>query len=160
MKPTYTLADVRIVQFPETHVAAFEHRGDPKTVPESVRRFIEWRREVGLTPRTSATFNVFWDNPEVVGPDAYRMDICAGTTREISANAFGVVNKTIPAGRCALLRHIGPDPLTDTIRYLYLDWLPTSGETPRDFPLFAQRVALAGMVPEHEAITDICLPVN
>jgi AraC family transcriptional regulator len=124
-----------------------------------VRRFVDWRREVGLPPRLSATFNVFWDNPETTPPAEYRIDLCAATERQLPANSAGVVKKMIPAGRCARLRHIGPDPLDDSIRYLYQDWLPGSGETPRDFPLFAQRVAFPPEVPEHESIVDIFLPL-
>ena len=159
MTRTYRLEDVAIIQFEGVSVAALEHRGLPSLIRESVRRFVDWRREVGLPPRLSATFNVFWDNPETTPPAEYRIDLCAATERELPANSAGVVKKTIPAGRCARLRHIGPDPLDDSIRYLYQDWLPGSGETPRDFPLFAQRVAFPPEVPEHESIVDIFLPL-
>ena len=40
------------------------------------------------------------------------------------------------------------------------DWLPRSGEEPRDFPFFAQRVAFYPEVPEHEAVTDLFLPLR
>ena len=44
-------------------------------------------------------------------------------------NAFGVVNNTLPAGRCALLRHHGSlDGLSEGAHYLYREWLPASGE--------------------------------
>jgi AraC family transcriptional regulator len=160
MLRTYTLADVQLVQFEPTRVAAFEHRGDPQLIRESIRRFIEWRRKVGLTPAVSATYNIFWANPEVVPPHEYRMDLCAGTTQDIAPNDLGVVDKVIPGGRCARLRHVGPDPLHHTIHFLYMNWLPGSGENPRDFPLFAQRVAFPPRVPEHESIVDVYLPVQ
>jgi AraC family transcriptional regulator len=159
MTRTYRLEDVAIIQFEGVSVAALEHRGAPNLVRESVRRFVDWRREVGLPPRLSATFNVFWDNPETTPPAEYRIDLCAATERQLPVNSAGVVKKSIPAGRCARLRHIGPDPLDDSIRYLYQDWLPGSGETPRDFPLFAQRVAFPPEVPEHESIVDVFLPL-
>jgi AraC family transcriptional regulator len=159
MKPTYATHDVALVSFATTPVAALEHRGDPRRVSESVRRFIEWRREAGLLPRVSATFNIFWDNPETTAPDQYRMDICAATTGEVPPNRFGIVKKVIPEGRCAVLRHVGPDPLDATFRFLYETWLPSSGESPRDYPAFAQRVAFPPQVPEHESIVDIYLPL-
>jgi AraC family transcriptional regulator len=72
-----------------------------------------------------------------------------------------VVAKVIPGGRCALLRHLGSeDTLGGTIRYLYSHWLPRSGAEPRDFPLFLQRVVFFPEVPEHEAITDVFLPLK
>ena len=44
--------------------------------------------------------------------------------------------------------------------YLYTTWLPASGEEPRDFPLYLQRVRFFPNVPEHEAIIDILLPIR
>jgi AraC family transcriptional regulator len=159
--PNYKLSDVKLVDFPATPVAAFEHSGPAERVSESVRRFVEWRRtQPNLRPTDSATFNIFWNNPETSAPGEYRMDICASTRQPIAENPLGIVAKSIPAGRCAVLRHIGPDPLDATIHFLYLNWLPNSGETPRDFPLFAQRVAFAPFVPEHEAIVDVFLPIQ
>jgi len=159
MAPHYKLTDVKVVDFPETKLAVLEHRGDPARVDRSVRRFIEWRREVGLTPPASTTFNIFWTDPGAVGPDNYRLDLGAGTSKPIPSNDLDIVAKTIPAGRCAVIRHIGPDPLHAPIHFLYRDWLPSSGETPRDYPLFAERVALPPQVSEHEAIVDIYLPL-
>jgi AraC family transcriptional regulator len=79
----------------------------------------------------------------------------------VTPNAFGVVSKTIPGGRCAVLRHVGSDDnLAATVRYLYAEWLPQSGEEPRDFPLFLQRVRFFPDVPEHEAATDVFLPLK
>jgi AraC family transcriptional regulator len=39
-------------------------------------------------------------------------------------------------------------------------WLPDSGESPGDFPLFFQRITFFPDVPEHEAATDIFLPLK
>ena len=143
---------VEIVHFPETHVAAFEHRGDPRHLGHSIARFIAWRKQNHLPPRISATYNIVYDD--------FRYDLCAATNQPIAENAFGIVAKTIPAGRCAVLRHIGSDEhLAATVRYLYSEWLPDSGEEPRDFPVFFQRVRFFPDVPEHEAVTDIFLPL-
>jgi AraC family transcriptional regulator len=65
------------------------------------------------------------------------------------------------AGRCAKLRHVGSDDtLAATFKYLYATWLPASGEEPRDFPLFLQRVTFFPDVAEHEAVTDVFLPLR
>lgn len=159
MAPHYKQSDVKVVNFPATKLAVFEHRGDPARVDQSVRRFIEWRRQVGLVPPASTTFNIFWSDATAVEPENFRMDFGAGTEQPVPANDLNIVAKTIPAGRCAVIRHIGPDPLHAPIHFLYRDWLPASGETPRDYPLFAQRVAVPPQVPAHEAIVDIFLPL-
>jgi len=38
-------------------------------------------------------------------------------------------------------------------------WLHLSGETLRDFPLILHRIQLFPDVPEHEAVTDVMLPL-
>lgn len=161
MKPDHRAEHVQIVQFETTRVAALEHRGDPRRIGESVRQFIGWRKQNQLPPRLSATFNILYDDPRSTPPEEYRIDLCAATERPILDNSFGVVEKRIPSGRCARLRHVGSDDaLGETISYLYSTWLPTSGEELRDFPLFVQRVLFFPDVPEHEAVTDVFLPVR
>lgn len=152
---------VRVLDFPATAVAVLEHRGDPISLGNTVRDFIGWRKQNGLPPHKSATFNIVYDDPAQVAPADYRLDLCAATDREFGDNALDIVKKTIPAGRCAVLRHRGPDEgLANAVRYLYLEWLPQSGEELRDFPLYFQRVKFFPDVAEAEAITDIFLPLK
>lgn len=161
MATKYRADDVKIVHFSDTPIAVLEHRGDPKLIGNSIRTFIEWRKQNHLPPKDSATFNIISDDPDLVDPAQYRFDLCTPTPREVVANDFGVVGKTIPGGRCAVLRHVGSDDtLADAIRYLYTEWLPNSGEELRDFPLYLQRVKFFPDVPEHAAVIDVFLPLR
>jgi DNA gyrase inhibitor GyrI len=57
------------------------------------------------------------------------------------------------------LRHVGSNgTLGDAVSTLRR-WLDSSGETPRDGPLILHRVQLFPDVPEHEALTDVMLPL-
>ena len=161
MKTNSQAEDVKIVVCTATRVATLEHRGDPQLLATSIRKFIAWRKENKLPPKISATFNIIYDDPDATPPADYRFDLCAATDRDIADNDFGVVAKSIPGGRCAVLRHVGADTtLGESVRYLYATWLPQSGETPRDFPAYLQRVQFFPDVPEHEAVTDIFLPIQ
>jgi AraC family transcriptional regulator len=163
MTNDFSRDQVRIVDFPPTAVAILEHRGDPRHVGDSIRRFIGWRKRVGLPPKISATFNILLlhADPDKVAPEDYRLDLCAATDRPIEPNEEGVIAGEIPGGRCAVLRLIGSsDNLQPAIYFLYADWLPNSGEELRDFPVYAQRVRFFPDVPETEAVTDIFLPLK
>lgn len=152
--------EVRRVDFPETRVALLSHRGDPRLLGESIRRFIEWRRLNHLPPRRSATFNLLYGDPDTVRPEDFRLDLCAAISAPVADNPYGVVESRIPAGPCAVLRHRGSeDGLAAAIRHLYTTWLPRSGAQPRDFPLFVQRLRFYPDVPEREAEVDIFLPL-
>jgi len=159
MTPTFTDADVTILDFPATPVALIEHRGDPVAIGDTIRRFIDWRRANGLPPARSATFNILHNDPESVPPEAYHLDIACAANRVV-ANHAGVTEGLIPAGRCAVVRITGPgDNLRPAAHFLYADWLPRSGEELRDFPMFAQRVTFFPDVPASEAVTDVFLPL-
>lgn len=156
---------VCIVEFPKTPIAVLEHHGHPVGLPDTIRRFIAWRRENDVRPPASATFNLFYGDPlrgEPQGtPDeAFRLDLCAATEKTIAANALGVYGSVIPQGRCAALRYRGYDAgLSAAFEFLYGEWLPQSGEELRDFPLFVRRLHTYPDVAEHEAEVDIYLPL-
>ena len=152
---------VDIVNFEETRVAVLEHRGDPTLLGASIRKFIDWRRKEKLPPKVSDTFNLLYDNPAEVPPEQFRLDLCAATDKDLPPNDEGLVARVIPAGRCALLRHVGPEEgFVEALRFIYAEWLPQSGEELRDFPLFCKRVRFSPDVPEHEAVTEIYLPLK
>lgn len=94
--------DIRVVDFPQTRVAVLEHRGDPNRIGDSIRSFIAWRKQHHLHPSRHATFNIFYDDPYQVAPQHYRADLCVAVDRDMSGG--GIVDKLIPAGRCAVLR--------------------------------------------------------
>ena len=160
MPPTYSLADVTIVDFPATPVAVMTHRGDPKTLPDTLRAFVAWRRGANLPPGRHATYNIYHTDPDTTPAAENRLDICIAMAGPIPQNPIGLVAGVIPAGRCARLRVTGAPHLRAAIHDLYATWLPESGEELRDFPIFAQRVALYPDVPEHAAITDVYLPLT
>ena len=99
---------VDIVNFVETKIAVFEHRGAPELVNESASKFIAWRKKTGLSPATkSQTFGLIYEDPKSVPADKFRFDIAGSVLHEVPDNASGIINKTIPAGRCAVIRHLG-----------------------------------------------------
>lgn len=160
MQANYTIQDVQIVDFPATPVVVMEHHGDPARIGDTIQRFIAWRKQTELRPGTSATYNIFHSNPKVTAPEDFRLDLCVATDRVFPAGQ-GIEPGLIPAGRCAMLRVTGSsDDLEPAAFFLYRDWLPASGEEPRDFPLFCRRVTFFPDVPEHEAVAELYLPLE
>jgi AraC family transcriptional regulator len=161
MKRDWQLDRVKLVDTKDLRVLVLEHRGDPALLGDSIRRFIAWRKTVGLPPRLGPTFNILYDDPTTTPPDAFRLDLCVASDRALGADDTGLVAKMIPGGRCAVLRHVGSDDtFNDAAEFLYGTWLPQSGEEMRDVPFYCQRVAFFPDVPEHEAVTDLFLPLK
>lgn len=153
---------VDVVSFPETRIAVMEHRKSPDLVNESVAQLISWRKETGLSPiKTSDTYGVAYDDPKVVSSDNFRFDLCASVQNDVPENRYGIVNKIIPTGKCARLRHLGSHAsLSQKVYFLYREWLPESGEELRDFPCFFQYIQRMPDVLEHEQVTDVFLPLR
>lgn len=151
--------DVQIVDFPETKVAALEHKGPPETEHESIKKFIVWRLENQLQPDKHKSYGIHYNDPQSVPPEEYRVDLCVSVERDVEPNTYGVVNKVIPAGRCAVARHIGSRENVSAAYYLYQKWFLQSGEKLRDFPIFFHYVNVGPDLKEHEMITDVYLPL-
>jgi len=151
--------EVQIVDFPETKVAVIEHYGPPGLEHESVRKLIAWRLENRLPPDRHRSYGVHYNDPRTTPPQDYRVDLCISVEHDVPPNPQGVVYKVIPAGRCAVARHLGSREYVTAAAYLYEDWLPSSGETLRDFPIFFHYVNVGPQVQELEMITDVYLPL-
>ncbi|WP_226648575.1 AraC family transcriptional regulator [Microbulbifer variabilis] len=152
---------VDIIEFPETQLAVMEHRGAAHLLGTTIRQFIQWRKAQGLSPNNSRTFNLVYDDPATTPPDQYRFDVCCTVKTSTDTNAENIVNKVIPAGKCAVIRHRGSDDSIGTaVRYLYFQWLDSSDFTLREFPMFFERVKFLPEVSESEMITDIFLPIE
>lgn len=160
-KGTTDIMQVQITEFPTIAVAALEHQGSAESLNNSVAKFIEWRKSTQLSPvKTSQTYGVAYNDPKTTGED-FRFDVCGSVNHPIPENPQGVLNKQIPGGRCAVMRHLGSrDHMDDKIHYLYGEWLPEAGEELRDFPVFFHYLNLFPEVPEHELVTDIYLPLK
>lgn len=154
--------NVEIVEFEETRVAVLEHRGPKETLMRSVQRFIEWRTSCDVSPvRTSKTLGIPYGDPNTTEPEEFRFDICGSVLGDVPENDFGVIEKVIPAGRCAVARHLGStDTVSKTVYELYGTWLPESGEETRDVPIFFHYIKRMPEVSEHEQVTDVYLPLK
>lgn len=152
--------DIEIVNFPETKVAVIEHWGSPNLEHESIRKLILWRVENKLPPsETHRSYGVHYNDPAKVFPSDYRVDLCVSVVDDVVKNSQGVITKIIPANRCARLRHFGSRENVIAANLLYEEWLPNSGETLAEYPIFFHYVNVGAQVQESEMITDVYLPI-
>jgi AraC family transcriptional regulator len=150
---------VDIVDFPPTRVAAVEYAGPPEQEYSAIMRLVAWRRENGVPPDKGLTLGVHYTDPASAPPQAYRIDVCVSYDGEIAANRHGVVAKEIAGGRYARIRHAGSREHIPEARYVYEEWLPASGETPRDLPPFFHYVNVGPDIRDQDMITDVYVPI-
>ena len=151
---------VRITQFPQTRVAAIEHRGSPSEEYSTSAKLIAWRRRNGLPPSAHKTFGLHYFDFSSAGPTEHRVDFCVSTEDEIAPNPEGVIEKIIPACRCAVAQHLGARTKNLAAAYLVERWLLESGEQPSGLPMIFHYVNVGPDVREIDMITDVYLPLR
>lgn len=151
--------EVSIVHFPETPIAAFEHKGPPATEIQSILKFIDWRKANSLAPPKHKSYGIHYTSPHIQPPENYRVDLATNFDGVVESNDLGVVNKIIPACRCALARHHGSREDVAAARWLLQDWLPSSDEEIGEFPIFFHYVNVGPDVKEEDMLTDVYLPL-
>ncbi|TMP80166.1 AraC family transcriptional regulator [Pseudoalteromonas phenolica] len=156
------IMQVDIINFEQINIAFLEHKGAANRIFETAEQFIAWRQNSGLSPlNTSRTFGMPNGDPEAMAEDAFRFKLCGSVNADIPDNAFGVENGIIPHMRCAKVRHLGShNNMEQTIRWLYQQWLPQSGELPSDQCCFFEYHNFVHQVDECDLITDIYLPLQ
>ncbi len=152
--------EVKIVHFPETRVAALEHYGPPENEHESAKKLVEWRIANKMFGEKYQSYGVHYTNPHTAAPHQHRVDFCISVTEEVSPNPQQVVNKSIPGGRCVVARHFGSRDNVTVAKHLFEQWLPKSGESLRNFPIFFHYINVGPNIKPEEMITDVYLPIR
>ncbi len=162
---TTNLADsgLRTERRDSTVLLQWLHQGNPESLGDSIRRFIEFRRSNKLHPSRFATFNLLYDDPQDCVPDDYRfglaLQLSAAQPELLQQPELSMV--TVPAGLYACYDHVGPDVQLDAvIRALYTELLPTRDWLPADVPLLLERVQFFPDVPAHQAHSRIWLALQ
>ena len=151
---------VTMMKFPETRVAVAEHRGPPELEYETSKRLIEWRIANRISPANHRMYGVHYTDPHSVAPAEHRVDFCVSYDQTVQPNPQGIINKIIPANRCAMVRHVGSRRFNASALHLYCEWLPKSGERLGTDPIFFHYVNVGPNVQEYEMITDVYLPLS
>ena len=134
-------------------LAVSEHRGSYMDIG---RAFSRVRDRVGSG---SLMVAIYEDDPDVVPPADLRS--AAGTVVDPGMKIpHDLAERMVPAGRYAIIRYIGPySSMHAAYLWLYGQWLPSSGEEPRDHPIIEEYLTDPATTPPVDAVTDILLPL-
>jgi AraC family transcriptional regulator len=155
------MIDVKIVTFPETRVASITHLGTPEQEHITARKLIDWKLKNHLLDQAKyRSYGLHYLDPQATDPLKYRVDFCLSIDGGVEQNNDGIVEQVIPILRCAFARDVGSRSNNKTARYLIEEWLPSSSEAYAGFPIIFHYVNVGPNVKEHEAITDVYLPLK
>jgi len=134
-------------------LAVSEHRGSYMDIG---RAFSRVRDRVGSG---SLMVAIYEDDPDAVPLADLRS--AAGTVVDPGMKIpHDLAERMVPAGRYAIMRYIGPySSMHAAYLWLYGQWLPSSGEEPRDHPIIEEYLTDPAITPPVDAVTDILLPL-
>lgn len=143
----------------KTRLAIVEHRGDPKLIPVSINKLIQWSsmHAANLKPKAGESFAIAYDDPNTVPPEQFRIDFGMRIPENMKVDG-DIVERYLPAGRYAVAMHKGSrSKIADTVYALYRDWLPNSGEELGDLPCVFCYHNFDHEVAETESLTECWL---
>ena len=153
--------DVRIVTFPETHVACFTHFGRPESEHDTVRKLLAWKLENRLlNSARHRHYGLHYTDSRARKRDQHRVDFCLSVDKDDVENSNDIEWKIIPRMKCAYARDVGSRLNNRAAAYLYAEWLPGSGEELSDYPIIFHYVNVGPNVSDDEAITDVYMPLK
>jgi AraC family transcriptional regulator len=152
---------VKVVTFPETKVASITHLGSPGQEHSTARKLIEWKIKNNFLDQSKyRSYGLHYNDPQTIDPLEYRVDFCLSIDGDVGQNESGIVEKVIPALKCAYARDVGSRTNNQAAKYLLEEWLLQSGEMLFGFPIIFHYVNVGPNAKGHEAITDVYLPLK
>lgn len=155
-----TMYPIRIQQQTDAiTLATSRHRGPYIRIGEAFARLQLHKTALPLSlpPRW---FGLYLDDPQSV-PESELRSAAALAVLPGQALPDGLEQMTIPAGRYAVLEHVGPySELAHAYQWLYGVWLPQSGEQPADVPVIEQYLNLPIDTPPAALRTEIWLALQ
>lgn len=145
---------VRVEERPELRLAVADHQGSYMDIGRAFARVVD---RMGAQGSRVAIYD---DDPDAVPEAALRST--AGVVVGPEAEApEDLRSRAVPAGRYAVMRYTGPySAMHAAYLRLYGQWLPASGQEPRNHPVVEEYLTDPATTPPTRAVTDILLPLR
>jgi AraC family transcriptional regulator len=155
-----TMFEITLREEPALRLAALTHRGPYGRIGTTFDRLMAWGAARGLIRAETRFLGLYHDDPSSVPASDLRAEACMTVPAEVEA-ADGIHILHLPPTRVAVLVFKGPyAELEGAYRFLYRDWLPTSGEEPADQPAREEYLNDCRTLPPAEWLTAIMVPLK
>jgi AraC family transcriptional regulator len=154
------MIEVRLQTQPRRQVLALAHQGEYLNIGSTFGRLMQEAGSRGLLGPGSLSLGIYYDDPDTTAASELRAHACVTVADSVREAPPGFELLTIEAGEFAVGVHRGPySALKDSYRWLFGQWLPSSGRDPAHAPCFELYVNDPQATPETELITEIHVPL-
>lgn len=153
----FSMHQIYIKEMPEQSMLALPNTGPYHDLGMTFGNFAAMLVSRGLIQQAGPFAGIYYDDPGIVPAEELRSHAGA-IFQTIPEKSDGFETLRIPAGRFAVLRHKGPYAgLKVAYKYLFGEWLPSSGEEVADIPCYdIFHNSPTNTAPE-DLIVDVCL---
>ncbi len=165
-EPIFTFAkgdyamEVRIENTPAMRIAFVRHVGPYDQIGPVFERLCGWAGPLGLLGPDTQFMGIYHDDPDTTAAEKLRSDAAVSVNDGVEGSGEVQVGE-IAAGDYAIATHVGPySELKNAYRWLYGQWLASSGREPADAPCFERYLNNPETTPPEELVTEIYVPLK
>jgi len=159
-KGEYPVFPVEIITTRPRRLAAMAHKGPYLEIGAAFQQVASIFSARNLWPKAQGMVGIYYDDPGLVAPENLNSHagVIVGDGFEMPENLEDV---QAPGGRMAVMHYKGPYAgLKAAYDYLFGEWLPNSGNEPRDAPSFEVYLNDPMDTAPDDLLTDICVPLQ
>jgi AraC family transcriptional regulator len=160
-RPTGALImQVKVEKLPPRRIAAIRHVGPYVQIGGAFERLCAWAGPRQLFGPDTLLLGIFHHDPEVTPAEKLRSDAALTVAEGVEGDGEVTIGE-LAGGEYAVVRHKGEyTKLIDTYRWIYGQWLPTSGREPGDAPCFEVYLSDPSQVKPEDLETDVYVPLK
>jgi AraC family transcriptional regulator len=154
------MIEVRIDTLPARRLLAVAHQGDYQGIGGAFGRVYAAAGALGLLGPDTVSLGIYYGDPNSTPAEDLRSYACVSipASHPLATPPEGCELRQLDGGEFAIGIHKGPyRALHDSYRWMFGQWLPSSGREPADVPVHEIYVNDPQTTPEAELITHICL---
>jgi AraC family transcriptional regulator len=139
---------------------ALAHAGDYNQIGPIFRRLFEYAGSRSLLGPGTVSLGIYYDDPEVTPVESLRSHACVSVPSTFASAPDGFELLDLPEGEVAIGVHRGPyEKLTESYRWLFGEWLPSSGREAADRPCYEIYVNDPRTSAPEDLVTQIVIPL-
>lgn len=155
------MIDVRLEAHPVRHLLARAHRGDHQLIGRAFDEVYAEAGRQGLLSDATSAVGIYYDDPATTPIDDLRSHAAVTVTDTVTTAADGFEILDLPGGDVAVGVHRGPyATLPESYRWLFGEWLPSSGRQPANRPCYEIYVTDPATTAPADLVTHVCVPLG
>lgn len=156
----FEMYDVTIQDLPARQIAGLPHRGDYMEIGQKFEAAMTSVLTQGFGERVRGMIGLYYDDPK--SKPLTELQSFAGVVVSDAAGLSAPLEATsLVGGKYAVLRYVGPYPgLHKAYDYMFGEWLPKSGEVPRDQPPYELYENSPQDTKPEDLVTLICVAIE